>query len=587
MAERKKQSLLNGAMVLSLAVVVVKVISIFFKIYITYAISFEGRSYYATAYNIYTPIYSIALAGLPAAVSKLVAEYTAKGRYRDVKTLMRASQHLFILMGAVGTTLVLLIAYPYALSVNMLNALPAIITLAPSMFFCCIMSSYRGYFQGMRNMNPSALSQIFEAIGKLIIGFIAVNAVTAGVIPFLDSIPVLRDIVSDSVSAYAAAGAISGVTIGSVFGFLYLSIRYRSKKDCITEAELLSSPESNSAKTLRRQLLRLAIPISFSSTVSNVTTFIDNWTVQNRLQYVLDENAYLFTDTFSDIVRAMGYNTTEQLKDYLFGAFDTALEFKNLVPTFTITLGLSALPVLSQMWLKKDMPGVKRSIESVLRMTLMISLPAGIGLAVLSEDMISLFYGMSAANSHAIPHVAPVLSLYALPVFLLALEQPLVNMLQSVNRLDVPIKAIAVGASMKIICNYILVGIPAINLKGAAVGTFVCNLTVDIICLVSLLKITKVSVNFKGVFFKPLLCAVGAGVTAWCVNTLSERLIGGFAGIGPLNGDNISCILAIGGAVVVYAILLLLTRTMPKSDIIMLPKGEKIAKVLEKYKLIG
>ena len=76
-------------------------------------------------------------------------------------------------------------------------------------------------------------------------------------------------------------------------------------------------------------------------------------------------------------------------------------------------------------------------------------------------------------------------------------------------------------------------------------------------------------------------------MTAWCVNTLSERLIGGFAGIGPLNGDNISCILAIGGAVVVYAILLLLTRTMPKSDIIMLPKGEKIAKVLEKYKLIG
>ncbi|MBE6812528.1 MAG: polysaccharide biosynthesis protein [Ruminococcaceae bacterium] len=587
MAERKKQSLLNGAMVLSMAVIVVKIISVFFKIYMTYAISFEGRAYYATAYNIYTPIYSIALAGLPTAVSRMVAEYAAKERFKDVRTLMRASNQLFVTMGLVCTALVLLLAYPYALSVNMLNAIPAILTLAPSMFFCCVMSSYRGYYQGMRNMTPSAMSQIYEAAGKLIFGFVAINLVTAGVIPFLDRIPVLNNVVSDTVSAYAAAGAIAGVTIGSVFSFLYLFIRYRSKKDGITEAELLSSPESLPAKTLRKQLLTLSVPMATSAIVSNVTTLIDNWTVQNRLQYVLDAFPSLFNNEFSNVVQTLGFTATTELKDYLFGAYDTVLEFKNLVPTFTITLGLSALPVLREMWMNRDEKGIKTSIESVVRMTLMIAFPAGIGLAVLSEDVLSLFYGLSEKNALAIEHIAPVLVIYGLTVFLLAIEQPLVSMLQAVSKEKVPIVAIACGAVIKIIANFILVGLPSVNMKGAAIGSFLCNLTIDAICLFSLLKATRIKLNWMSAVLKPLFCAVCAGGAAWGVNALFEKLLGGFEGISVLNGDNIACCFAVIAAVVVYAITLLLSRSLPKSDIKMLPKGEKIAKVLEKYKLIG
>ncbi|MBQ3086268.1 MAG: polysaccharide biosynthesis protein [Clostridia bacterium] len=587
MAERKKQSLLNGAMVLSMAVVIVKIISVFFKIYMTYAIGFEGRAYYATAYNIYTPIYSIALAGLPTAVSRMVAEFAAKNRFKDVRMLMKASNQLFITMGVICTALVLLLAYPYAQSVNMLNAIPAIITLAPSMFFCCVMSSYRGYYQGMRNMTPSAMSQIYEAAGKLIFGFVSINLVTAGVIPFLDRIPLLKNVVSDTVSAYAAAGAIAGVTIGAVFSFLYLFIRYRSKKDGITEAELLASPESFTAKSLRKQLLQLSVPMATSSIVSNITTLIDNWTVQNRLQYVLDAFPSLFENDFSNIVQTLGFTATEELKDYLFGAYDTVLEFKNLVPTFTITLGLSALPVLREMWMNKDSKGIKTSIESVVRMTLLIAFPAGIGLAVLSQDVLSLFYGLSGKNALAIEHIAPVLVIYGLTVFLLAIEQPLVSMLQAVSKEKVPIYAIAVGAVVKIVANYILVGLPSVNMKGAAIGSMLCNLTIDAICLYHLLKATNVRMEWKSTVFKPLFCAVCAGAAAWGTNTVFERLIGGFQGVSIINGENISCILGVVAAVVVYVICLLLSRTLPKDDIKMLPKGEKIAKVLEKYKLIG
>ncbi len=587
MAEQKKQSLLNGAMVLSMAVIVVKIISVFFKIYMTYAISFDGRAYYATAYNIYTPIYSIALAGLPTAVSKLVAEYSANGRFKDVKALMKASNQLFVLMGVVCTAIVLLLAYPYSMSVNMPNAIPAILALAPSMFFCCVMSAYRGYYQGMRTMTPSAMSQIYEAIGKLIFGFLFISIVTAGVIPFLDRIPLLNKYVTDEIGAYAAAGAIAGVTLGSIFSFFYLYIRYRKHKDGISEAELIASPENHTVPYLRKQLLAVGIPIALSSVISNVTTLIDNWTIQNRLQYVLDKYPVLFSDTFSDIVKGMEYTSTEQLKDYLFGAYDTVLEFNNLVPTFTITLGLAALPVLSEMWMKKDSAGIKSSIESVLRMTLMIAFPAGIGMAVLSEDVIGLFYGISESNSLAISHIAPVLTIYGFTVFLLALEQPLVNMLQSVNRLDIPIKAMAVGAVVKVVSNFVLVGLPTVHIRGAAYGSMLCNLVIDVICIIFLLRQTQCRLNVVSVLLKPLFCALCAGLAGWAVNTVFEVVLEGFKGISLLNGENVACILGVMGAVVVYALTMLLTKSMPKDDIKMLPKGEKIAKVLEKYNLIG
>ena len=172
MAGRKKQSLLDGALILSAAIIAVKLIGVFFKLYVTLKIGYDGRGYYATAYNIYTPIYSIALAGLPTAVSKMVSSMVAQHRYNDVRKLFRVAISLFTLMGVVGTAAILLFAYPYAKWVGSVDALPSIVAIAPSLFFCCVMSGYRGFYQGLRDMVPSAVSQTFEAAGKLIFGFI-------------------------------------------------------------------------------------------------------------------------------------------------------------------------------------------------------------------------------------------------------------------------------------------------------------------------------------------------------------------------------------------------------------------------------
>lgn len=589
MAERKKQSLLNGALVLSLAIVIVKITGVLFKLYVTQKIGYTARGYFATAYNIYTPIYSIALAGLPTAVAKLVAEKAALGKYKDVKSLFSVSTGLFALMGVIGTVVIVILSYPYSLSVGSVDALPAVLTVAPSLFFCCIMSGYRGYYQGLRNMNPSALSQVIEAAGKLIVGFIAMNLVLGAGVEFADSIPILKDVVTDTVSAYAAAAAISGVTVGSVVALIYIVIRYHTDKKTVTRAIYDASPESESKKALRKQLLALAFPIAVSSLVFNLTTFIDSWTIQNRLQYVLDNSFETVAAMYPGIIEATGYTAAQavDLKSYLFGAYDTVLEIKNIIPTFTITLGLSAIPVLSEAWIGKKKKTASRAISSVIRMTMLLSLPAGLGLFVLAPEILTLIYGNNINTAPAIEYIAPILMAYGISVCFLALAQPVTNMLQAVDRTDVPIRSMAIGAAVKILANFILVSIPGINIQGAVVGSFLCNLVMVFYGLAVLRKETSMKYDIKGLLLKPLFCSVLSSVGAYAVNGISNHFLEGYSINSFLTAGNISTVLAVISAVIIYAVALLLTASLTKSDITMLPKGEKIAKVLEKYRLLG
>ncbi len=589
MAERKKQSLLNGALVLSVAVIIVKLTGVLFKLYVTQKIGYTARGHFATAYNIYTPIYSIALAGLPTAVAKLVAEKAAQGKYRDVKNLFSVSTGLFTLLGALGTLVIVLLAYPYTLSIDALNALPAVLTVAPSLLFCCIMSGYRGYYQGLRNMNPSAVSQVIEAAGKLIFGFIFMNVVLLSGVEFAGSVPVIKNIVTDAVSAYSAAAAISGVTIGSVMALGYIMLKHRLDKKTVSDELIENSPESDSKRALRKQLLSIALPIAVSSLVFNLTTFIDGWTIQNRLQYVLDNSFDTVAAMYPKIIEATGYvaSQAEDLKSYLFGAYDTVLEIKNIIPTFTITLGLSAIPVLSEAWVRNNKKSAARAISSVLRITMLLSLPAGLGLCVLSEEILTLIYGNNANTAPAIPYIAPILMAYGISVCFLALAQPVTNMLQAINRTDIPIKSMAIGATVKILANFILVSIPAININGAVIGSFLCNIVMVIYGLIILKKETAAKFDIKAILIKPLFCSVLSAAAAWSVYHASNYLLTGYDINSVLTAGNISTLLGVFAAVLIYAVSLLLTESLQKSDIRMLPKGEKIAKVLEKYGLIG
>lgn len=590
MGGRKKQSLLNGAIVLVIATAFVEVIGILYKIPLTELIGTIGRGYTGTAFNLYIPIYNISMAGLPVAISKLVSESIAEGHFKDVKKIFKIAFRLFFITGVVGTLVVLLLAYPYAKTMDAMNSLPSIVMIAPAVFVCCVMATYRGYYSGLHYQTPSAVSQMFEVIGKLVFGLgLAFIVQKHGMTCFANGEPVYGKICQTAeeavlaLSPYAAAASIFGVTMGAVTSLVFLVIRHKVVGDKITKQELADSPAAASGKKIAKMLTAIAIPVVISTLVMNITNLIDSWSIQFRLKAAIISNPALINEMYKEALALAEKMDATQLKTYLYGAYEIALDFRNLVPTITVALGTSAIPVLSEAWTIKNKLMIRSSVESVMRVTMLISLPAGIGMAILSEDLLHILYGTKSSLSIS----ATIMALYGCFTFIMAAAQPLINMLQAVGRADIPMRSVSIAAIAKVIINFILVGIPAINIKGAVIGTFCFYLITVSVNFNALLKETGVKINYKSVFFKPLFCAALCGVGAWAFSGLSNNFLPSFEINSRISTATVSAVIGIIVAVIVYVLALLFTRSIVKEDVKMLPKGEKICKILEKYDFIG
>lgn len=580
--ETKKQNVLGGAIVLVVATALVKVIGAIYKIPLTSIIGSLGRGYFASAYNIYTPIYAISMAGLPVAVSTIVSRNVALGKYRDVKQVLKVTFPLFLLLGLVGTGAMFIAAKPYVDSVGSPLALYSVFAIAPSILFCCVMSTYRGYYEGLSNMYPTAISQVIESLGKLIFGLTLSKLVINYAFRQIEATGEVFGTVikqeSDTAIVYAmaAAAAIVGVTLGTVFACIYTILRHKIKKDGITQEKLVNSPLAGTKKSTMKAIIAIAVPTAISSLVLNITNFIDTWMIQNRLESVVVKHFDEIMSIYGDSITAASV-AKENIHTFLYGAYDTTMDFKNLIPTIMMTLGVSAIPIISGAMAKKDHKLVGETVNTVFRMTMLIALPAGAGFMALSGPILTLLYE-GTANEPGISVAAPVMALYGLMMAILTLSAPLTNILQAIGRADVPAKSLALGCGIKIGLNYLLIGIPSINVNGAVFGTAAFYLFCIIYNYAVLKKETGVKIDLKTVIIKPLVASVLCGVSAYGVYTVVSKIAG--------LGNTLACLAGIAVAVLVYGISVLLMKTLVKNDILMLPKGEKIAKILEKYKLI-
>lgn len=585
--------MLNGALVLLIATALVKIIGALYKMPLTILIGEVGRGYFAYAYQIYTPIYAISMAGLPIAISKLVAQYTATGRYRDARTVRSVAARIFVLTGIVGTLVLLIAAYPYSKYVcNNTDTIYCILMIAPAILFCCLMSIYRGYYEGTSNMKPTAVSEVIEAIGKLVIGLaLSYIILQYGLYRFETGQTVFGKAVSNKSEAlsaiypFAAAGAILGVTIGTVFGFIYLTLRYKFKGDGFTREQLVNSPEPYSKKDVTKTLIKLAVPMVISALVLNISNLIDATLIEYCLGKAIEKDYNTIYNMYKASLDA-SHTLRSDTGTYLYGCYFASQDFKNLVPTITMTLGISAIPTLSAAYAEKNPLKVKTTIESAMRIVSLIAMPAGIGMGVLAEPILILVYG-GTNSQNLIPVAAPIMAACGFATLIFSLSSPVTNMLQAVGRPDIPVKALVVGSVLKIIANIVFISNPAYNIKGAVIGTVVCYFVICVIEVIAILKVTKVKINYMSVFIKPLICSVICGLVAYMSFIFLSRIFPEGGIDSHFNGTTIAALIAIALAVIVYALALLFTRSLSRDDIIMLPKGEKIAETLEKYKLLG
>lgn len=614
MKNQSKQTMLNGAAILVASTVIVKVIGALYKIPLTDMLGTVGRGYFNSAYEVYTPIFSIAMSGVSVAVLRMVAEAVARGNYTEARQTYRVSKKVFFIIGLIGTVFMFAITYPYARYIANLRNIPALLCIAPSIFFCYYMSAYRGYYEGLRNMIPTGVSQVFEALGKLCFGLILVKIIgsiglaqyQAGMADGGTSAVVFGTVVKDEVEAnsaivpWTAAGAVFGVTLGSVASTVFLAIYHRIKGDGFTPEQLAASPDAPTDGFIAKSMIRIAIPMIISALVLNITNLIDTATIQWRLKVAISspEGFEYVKGMFKSAFDLATQNDRLNLKDkaevvkYLWGSYGMALDFKGLVPMITVQLGLSALPALTTAWTVKNQYEIKSTIETVLRIAMMIAFPAGIGMAVLATPILTILYGRG-ASSDAISVVAPILATYGIATFVMGVSTPITNMLQAIGRTDIPAKTVCIGAVVKIVCNYIFVGNYRFNIYGALVGTVLFYVVIVGINFFQLMRLTKVKPNWVSIFLKPFLCAVLCGLSAYGVNALLPKLVtllsqrinlGSLASI--LNSSTVNTIIAIAVAGVVYFAALLLSKSFNRDDLETLPKGSKIVKILDKRGLL-
>lgn len=589
MAERKKQSLFSGAFVLVVSTVIVKAVGLLYKIPLTALIGEVGRGYFSAAYNIFTPIYAISMAGLPVAVSRMVSRDCALGRYKQARKTFHSALGIFTLTGAAGTLLLWLLAYPYSFwFIRSPETLVSAAAIAPSVFFCCLMAAYRGYYEGLSNMTPTAVSQVIEAVAKMVLGLVFAYVVMQyGIEQFSSGQNVFGRAAADKAQAlsfiypYTAAAAICGVTAGTFIGWIYLALIHRIKGDGFSRTELVNSPLARKTKDTVSEMLRLSFPVVASSLILNITNLIDSVTVQNRLAAAVARDIDTVKQMYSAALSASG-TLDKDIGIYLYGVYGAVMDFKMLIPTITMTLGISALPVISAAWAVKNKRSIQKTIASVFKSSMLIALPAGFGMAVLSEALLSVIYG-STRSRNLVEIASPILSFYGVFTPVMALSAPITNMLQAVGRTDVPVRSLFLGALVKIVVDYILVGEPTVNIYGAPIGSVVCYVIVAAYEMSALLKETGVKLPLMNIFIKPFICSVFSTAAAYFTHKKLTDLLPASGGVGTL----ICVLAAVFSACAVYGTLLLLTRTVSAEDISILPKGEKIVKALEKCRVLG
>ncbi len=525
----KKQSFLQGAAILALATAIVKVIGACYKIPLGNIIGDDGYGYFTTAYDIYSVLLTISTAGLPVAMSRMISESQALGNHAQIRQVYRASLYVFLTIGIVGSGGMLLLCRQLAVFMEQPNAWAAIAALAPAVLFVCIISSYRGFFQGQSNMTPTSVSQVFEALCKLFIG--------------LGAAWLVMDRTGDV--ALAAGGAILGVTIGCIVSALYLGVKHRRAAAYLTARGGAVKPMGVTV----RQLLAIAIPITIGAAGLQLINLVDAKIVMAQLK------------------GAVGFTQTEA--DNLKGIYNFCQTLFNLPAAFIVPITVSIIPSITGYLTVRDNRAALQVEESAVRITALLGLPCGVGLAVVAGPILQMLRGYGAGQ---LAIGRPILMIFGVAVIFNCLVLLTNAIMQAHGNVTTPLLDMLIGGIVKVVVNYVLVGIPSLNIIGAPIGTLCCYITILSLNLIFMRRMLRGDCpRALRTMAKPLAASLVMGAAAWACAGLLGRLV---------DSATIVCLGTIALACVVYAVLVVALRIITLEDCMLLPKGEKIAKLL-------
>lgn len=536
----KGNKFIKGAAILAMAGIMIKVLGAVFRIPLTDWIGATGMAYYGVAYSIYSVLVVLATAGIPVAVSRLVSENIAVKMYKNAHKTFRVATFMLFCVGSVSFAVCFFGGDWIAGLIGNKDAGMALKAISPALLFVPLFSAFRGYFNGRQNMNPTAISEITEQLVRCVVGLCLAYAL------YKTSL------------VKAAAGASFGASAGSIAGLLIIFIIYLLNKKVIFHKIETHDQTVETGKEIARKIVVIAIPIIIGCEIMPAMTLIDTSIIMNVLQHT-----------------GWTYAESKYLYGLLSGFCNALIAFPQI---FTQAVAVSLVPAISAKFKLRDMKGVNDTIALGYRTTMIMAFPCAFGIFVLAEPILKLLYFAQPQGCH---DAAPTLMIMAISVIFLATMQTSTSVLQSIGKQMIPVRNLAIGCVGKIVVTYIFVGIPAFNIKGAAIGTMFAYFVAMILNGISVKKYTGIKYNMTLTYVRPASAAlIMAGAAFGIYKALFLLLSGGHSAIAV---SGISTIVAILVAMVIYAVLIFLLKAITVDELETMPGGTKLAKIARKF----
>ena len=552
----KKQNFLHGAMLLTIATAIVKVIGALYKIPLKMVIGDQGYGYFVTAYDIYTVLLLISTAGLPIAMSRMISQASALDHNNQVRRIYKTARAIFLGLGALSTGLMMIFCHELAEFQGQPDAWAAVACLGPCALLMGFMSTYRGFFQGQGDMRPTSNSQMLEAAVKLVVGLGAAVAVMY---------------MTQSV-ALAAGGAILGVTVSCMVSAFYLFSKFRAAYGLLPATQDTALSYGATAKSL----LAIAVPITIGSAGLQLLNIIETNLYMGQLRTSLD--ATLSADALETWLTVYGYegevlaraDAIQFLMDTRKGIYNMAQTIFNMPCSFIVPISTSIIPAITAHLTLNNHTAVKTTEESAARITGLISLPCTVGLMVLARPVMGLLGGYTGEKLEL---AAALLALLSVCIFLYSILQLANALLQSHGYAHIPVINTLVAGVVKLAIVYYLTGNPELGILGSPIGMIACYIAIVIFNILALYRCVDDRPKLMTNFLRSAPAALVMGVCVFGTYYAMTELL-------HITSNVLLCGAPIVVGVAVYVVCVSLFKSITRDDCILLPKGDKIADLL-------
>lgn len=497
------QSLQKGAYIMLFTAVLTKLIGALFKIPISqdFCLGDLGFGYFSAAYDLYTPITTLAISGFPVAISTVISDYVASNRFADLKIAFKYSKKILIIISLVEFVLVSIIIYPFSKITDASgNGLYSLIAILPSILISSYLSLYRGFFEGFSNMKPPAISNIIEALGKLVLGF---------------SFAMITLKITNNV-ALSAASALIGISVGIVISSLYLYKKYKTSIKSINfySYELSENLDKNK---LMRKIALIMVPVAISSLASSFVSLIDTLTVRAQLSAQFLDNNVFFSEYFEKLISESNVDSLDLIPTILYGIKGKAFSLFNIVLTLAMSIGVSVVPSITKYKSQNNREEIIKSSNASLKITTLISFPIAFGFIFIGKKIMALLFG----NGESAIIGGKILLIYGIASLFAGVSIVLGNILQGMGCHFIVFRNIAFGIVLKVVFNLVLTTFYSLNIYGCCYSTLICYVFIFLMHIISFYKINK-AIPQISLFLKPLVAGLMCGLIAFRFSYFSE-----------------------------------------------------------------